>query len=132
MGPIIGEAERVLRDRDAMHARLTGMFKPKCRCVWHGVHCDKTATQEDGLCDWCGTRTPEMLRDNPNAMWGIDDPDCFIGLGGGTESGYNHQAGWGPIPSSVRPTACWMPDSGRTLHCLDVHGLGCERGPDAG
>jgi hypothetical protein len=30
------------------------------------------------------------------------------GLAGGTVTGYNHQAGWGPIPDDVRPTACWM------------------------
>lgn len=76
-----------------------------CRCIWHGVRCEKEATQEDGLCDWCGVRTPEDMRDNPFAIW---HDGQFQGLGGGSVTGYNHQAGWGPIPEGVRPTACWM------------------------
>jgi hypothetical protein len=36
------------------------------------------------------------------------------------EPGYNHQAGWAPIPDDVRPTACWLPDSGRVLGPLEV------------
>lgn len=78
----------------------------RCRCVWHGVACAKEATQEDGFCDWCGERRPEDLRDNPFAMWSPEGE--FLGLGGGTVTGYNHQAGWDPIPDDVRPTACWM------------------------
>jgi hypothetical protein len=85
----------------------------KCRCVWNHVPCEKLATQEDGLCDWCGTRRAEDLRDNPFAIFGPDGQ--FQGLGGGAVTGYNHQAGWGDIPDTVRPTACWFPDSGRTL-----------------
>jgi len=79
----------------------------RCRCVWHGVQCDKEATQEDGLCDWCGSRRPEQLRESENA---IIDPITgeYLGLAGGTVTGYNHQAGWGPIPDDVRPSACWM------------------------
>lgn len=78
----------------------------RCRCVWHGVPCQKEATQEDGLCDWCGVRRPEDMRDNPFASWSSEGE--FLGLGGGTVTGYNHQAGWDPIPDDVRPTACWM------------------------
>jgi hypothetical protein len=77
-----------------------------CRCVWHGVPCAKPATQEDGYCDWCGTRRPEDMRNNPFAMWSPEGE--FLGLGGGTVTGYNHQAGWDGIPEDVRPTACWM------------------------
>ena len=78
-----------------------------CRCVWHGVPCDATATQEDGLCDWCGERRPGDLMDNPYAVFGPDG--TFRGLGGGDNTPYNHQAGWNPIPATVRPTACWIP-----------------------
>ncbi len=80
----------------------------RCRCIWQNVRCDKEATQEDGLCDWCGVRWPEDMKGNP--FW-----DDRHGLAGGTVTGYNHQAGWDPIPDDVRPTACWMPDSGRIL-----------------
>jgi hypothetical protein len=83
----------------------------RCRCIWQNVRCEKGATQEDGLCDWCGTRRPEDLRDNPFAMF--DQEGAFLGLAGGTVTGYNHQAGWDGIPDDVRPTACWFPDSGR-------------------
>lgn len=78
-----------------------------CRCVWRGVPCAKEATQEDGLCDWCGVRRPEDMHNNPYAIF---DPitGSYMGLGGGTVTGYNHQAGWPPIPDTVRPTACWM------------------------
>ena len=78
----------------------------RCQCVWHGVPCAKEATQEDGLCDWCGVRRPEDMRDNPFANWSPTGE--FLGLGGGTVTGYNHQAGWPGIPADVRPTACWM------------------------
>jgi hypothetical protein len=75
--------------------------------VWQGVACAKEATQEDGFCDWCGVRRAEDLRANPFALV---DPltDEVLGLGGGGVTGYNHQAGWDPIPDEVRPTACWM------------------------
>lgn len=104
---------------------LVSSNKPLCRCVWQKVHCDKEATQEDGLCDWCGPRRPEDLRDNPFAQWGPDGE--YLGLAGGTVTGYNHQSGWGLIPDDVRPTACWIGDSGRLLTCIRVHGLGCSR-----
>ncbi len=77
-----------------------------CRCIWHGVQCRAAATQEDGLCDWCGVRRPEDLRDSPNAIWSSTGE--YLGLADGTVTGYNHQAGWGDIPDNVRPTACWM------------------------
>jgi hypothetical protein len=86
---------------------------PGCICVWHGVRCEKPATQEDRLCDWCGVRRPEDMRGNEFAEFSADGQ--YLGLNGGTITGYNHQAGWGPIPAEVRPTACWMPDSGREL-----------------
>jgi hypothetical protein len=100
--------------------------RPLCRCVWQQFHCDKEATQEDGLCDWCGTRNPEDMQSNPFAQFDRQTGK-YLGLAGGTVTGYNHQAGWGEIPDGVRPTACWMPDSGRTLNCLTAHGLGCSR-----
>lgn len=83
----------------------------RCRCVWHGVACDKEATQEDGLCDWCGIRRPEDMRDNPFALWSENGQE-YLGLAGGTVTGYNHQAGWHDIPADVRPTACWMENRG--------------------
>ncbi len=82
-----------------------------CRCTWHGVRCPRPASQEDGLCDWCGTRRPEDLRGNPKALW---DPTTgeSLGLGGGwgpdDDPPYEHQAGTAGISPDVRPTACWM------------------------
>ena len=81
-------------------------LRVRCACVWHGVRCAKEATQEDGLCDWCGQRRPDDLRNNPFAIFAADGK--YLGLGGGTVTGYNHQAGWDGIPDTVRPTACWM------------------------
>ena len=78
----------------------------RCRCVWQGVHCPRPATQEDGLCDWCGPRRPEDMRNNPLAMWGPAGE--YLGLGGGGPNPYEHQAGQAGIPAEVRPTACWM------------------------
>lgn len=83
----------------------------RCRCIWADVRCPNAATQEDGLCDWCGTRRVEDMRSNPNAMWSPLTGE-YLGLGGAGEA---HQAGIGPIPDSIRPTACWMPDSGRSI-----------------
>ena len=85
----------------------------RCRCIWQTVRCTKDATQEDGCCDWCGSRNPEDMRDNPFAQWSADG--AYLGLAGGTVTGYIHQAGWGDIPDDVRPTACWMSGSGRVL-----------------
>ena len=78
----------------------------RCRCVWAGRHCSHPATQEDGLCDWCGVRTPEQLKGNPNAMWSPLNGE-FLGLGG---HGYDH------VDPSRTPDACWMDNSGRDLH----------------
>lgn len=76
----------------------------RCRCIWADKRCSHLATQEDGLCDWCGTRRPEQLRGNPNALI---EPQTgkFLGLGG---ANYDH------IDSTRRPDACWMDNSGRT------------------
>lgn len=60
----------------------------RCRCIWHGVACAKQATQEDGLCDWCGPRTDEQMRGNPYAVFGSEGE--YLGLGGGSGTGYNH------------------------------------------
>lgn len=87
--------------------KVGGNERPfQCRCVWHGVRCEKDSTQEDGLCDWCGVRRPEDMEGNPFANFNADGE--YTSLSGGTVTGYNHQAGWGVIPDSVRPTACWM------------------------
>lgn len=76
----------------------------RCRCVWNDARCPNNATKEDGLCDWCGTRRPEDLRDNPKAMFGPDGK--YLGLGGGGEL---------HVDPTQTPDACWMSDSGRTL-----------------
>lgn len=88
----------------------------RCRCVWADVRCPRPATQEDALCDWCGTRRPEDTRDNPKALIAPDGE--FMGLGGGGDEydpPYEHQAGQAGIPNDVRPTACWMAGSGRCM-----------------
>lgn len=86
----------------------------RCRCIWQNFRCTKEATQEDGCCDWCAeTRTGEDMVDNPFAQYAPDG--TYLGLAGGTVTGYIHQAGWGEIPDNVRPTACWMLGSGRVL-----------------
>lgn len=81
------------------------MRLPRCRCVWAEARCPNDATQEDGLCDWCGKRRVEDMRGNPNAMY---DPTTgeYLGLGGRGETHVN--------PTRT-PDACWMPSSGRTL-----------------
>lgn len=77
----------------------------QCRCVWADVRCPNEATQEDGLCDWCGDRRPEDLHNSRNAMF---DPLTgeFTGLGGGGEA---------HVDPERTPDACWMPESGRVL-----------------
>jgi hypothetical protein len=77
----------------------------RCRCVWAGIRCPNTATQEDGLCDWCGERRPEQLHDNPRAIFSLRTGE-FLVLGGGGEA---------HVDPSMRPDACWMPFSGRTF-----------------
>lgn len=81
-------------------------FKLACRCVWQGVPCDADATQEDGKCDWCGERTTEQLRASPFVILDLDGN--VLGLGGGAETPFNHQAGRGPIPVDKVPSACWL------------------------
>lgn len=78
---------------------------PPCRCVWRGVPCGAPATQEDGLCDWCGTRTAEQVARSPHAVVAADGKAT---LGGGSATPYNHQAGRSGIPADARPSACWM------------------------
>lgn len=77
----------------------------RCRCCWADKRCPNPATQEDQLCDWCGTRNPEQLRGNPKAMFSPLD-GSFLGLGGGGES---------HVDPERRPDACWMPGSGRVF-----------------
>lgn len=87
----------------------TGL-RVQCRCVWLDERCPNDATQEDGLCDWCGTRNAEQMRDNPNAVIGPEGE--FLGLGG---RGELHDApladrlGYGP------PKACWYDQDNRRL-----------------
>jgi hypothetical protein len=80
----------------------------KCACVWHDVRCPNDATQEDQLCDWCGKRRPEDVRNNPKAMFSPDGE--YLGLGGAGEAHTN---------TAYTPDACWMPNSGAARG--DVH-----------
>lgn len=75
-----------------------------CACVWRGKRCDRLATQEDLLCNWCGNdRREEQLRLDPKAM--ILPNGTFMGIGGG-----------GPHDGTFEnPGACWYPDSGRVV-----------------
>lgn len=78
------------------------------------MRCPNDATQEDGLCDWCGTRRPEQMRDNPKAMWDADG--TYLGLGG---RGELHdfpltQDANGRTPEG-KAAACWYPFSGRVV-----------------
>lgn len=84
----------------------------RCHCIWADVRCPNDATQEDGLCDWCGKRRPEDMRNNPKAMW---DPTTgkFLGLGG---------AGEAHSDTRFTPDACWMPNSGRVLAIPEMWG----------
>lgn len=77
----------------------------RCRCVWADVRCPNAATQEDGLCDWCGIRRLEDLANNPNVLRHAVTGEV-LGLGGGGEA---------HVDPTLTPDACWMPDSGRTL-----------------
>lgn len=77
----------------------------RCGCVWRGEQCANRATQEDGLCNWCGNgRTPEQMKDDPKAM--VLPDGTFMGIGG---AGQLHDS----RPGS--PGACWYPDSDRTV-----------------
>lgn len=81
----------------------------RCRCVWAGKRCPNDASQEDGLCDWCGDRTADQQERSPLA---IRHPVTgeVLGLAGGSQA---------HVDSTRRPDACWMPDSGRTLGGTD-------------
>lgn len=88
-----------------MTERLTDLLR--CRCVWRGERCTNKATEEDGLCNWCGNgRSVERLREDPNALIGPDGE--VLGIGGG---GQLHDSRY---PGEI-PAACWYPDSGRTV-----------------
>lgn len=76
----------------------------RCRCLWADVHCPNEATQEDGLCDWCGTRRVEDIAHHPNLLVAPDGE--ILGLGG---------AGQAHVDPSRTPDACWMPGSGKVL-----------------
>ena len=90
----------------------------QCRCLWLDERCTFTATQEDGLCDWCagiGARTEEQLRANAAA---IVDPRTgeYLGLG----SNYaHHDAPLADRKASV-PKACWYENSGRTFTAVPM------------
>lgn len=80
------------------------ILRIQCRCVWDSGRCSNDATKEDGLCNWCGVRTAEDVKDDPNALWGPDGE--FLGYGGARQP---HVNPW------LTPDACWMSNSGRTL-----------------
>lgn len=71
----------------------------QCRCICKGERCTDRATQEDGLCDWCGRRTVEQEKAHPNAMFGADG--YFFGIGGAGLSHASH--------------SCWDEQTERTL-----------------
>lgn len=76
----------------------------RCRCICQGERCADEATQEDGLCDWCGERTYEQLQAHPNAMFGPENserPGHFYGIGG---AGLSHAS-----------YSCWDTRTERTL-----------------
>jgi hypothetical protein len=80
----------------------------RCRCVWRGERCENRATQEDGLCNWCGNgRTVEQQRSDPKALIGPNGE--FFGIGG---QGQLHDVD----PNKPASTAaCWYPDADRTV-----------------
>ena len=82
-----------------------------CCCVWRDEQCPNAATQEDGLCDWCGDRTEDQYRTNPKALISPITGE-YLGLGG---AGELHDS----RPGS--PGACWYPDSGRILSAVVAH-----------
>lgn len=80
-----------------------------CRCIWNGRRCTHDATQEDGLCDWCGERREgDIQPDSPGAMFGPDGE--YLGLGGAP---YQDHDSPNALPGG--PYACWYENSGRTL-----------------
>lgn len=85
-----------------------GRVSSQCGCVWRGERCLNRATQEDGLCNWCGNgRTPEQMRDDPKALIALEG--TFMGIGGGGQLHDYDQA----KPAST--AACWYPESDRTV-----------------
>ena len=101
------EAKRIRESADpALVERV--MDRLRCACVWRGERCPNLATQEDGLCNWCGNgRMPEQMRDDPKAL--IAPDGTFMGIGGGGQLHDFDQA----KPAST--AACWYPDSDRTV-----------------
>lgn len=81
----------------------------RCCCVWRGERCTNQATEEDGLCNWCGNgRSLDRLRLDPKALIGPNGEfDGSIG-GGGQTHDYDASK-----PASTR--ACWYPDSDRVV-----------------
>lgn len=50
----------------ASQARRHEEERPQCSCVWRGERCPDLATQEDGLCDWCGNHDTCADHDGPH------------------------------------------------------------------
>jgi hypothetical protein len=89
------------------HAQISGGTDLRCRCEWRGERCTNQATQEDGLCNWCGNgRTIEQQRDDPKAVTGPNGE--FYGISG---AGQLHDSRY----PGEQPAACWYPNSGRQV-----------------
>lgn len=80
----------------------------RCACVWRGERCENRATQEDGLCNWCGNgREPEQMMDDPKAL--VLPDGTFMGISG---AGQLHDYDQSKPASTA---ACWYPDSDRVV-----------------
>jgi hypothetical protein len=80
----------------------------QCRCLWRGERCTNQATQEDGLCNWCGeNRTEHSLRKDPAAHIGPDG--TYFGLSG---RGQTHDY---DVNKPASTAACWYPNADRTV-----------------
>jgi hypothetical protein len=98
--------------REVITAAKRRMAETQCRCVWRGERCENQATEEDGLCNWCGNgRTERRLRRDPKAV--TDPGGKFYGISG---AGQLHDSD--PSKPAASTPACWYPDSDRTV--LDV------------
>ena len=87
---------------------MTPVDRSRCGCVWRNERCENRATQEDGLCNWCGNgRTHAQMRDDPKAYLGPDGE--FLGISGKNQFHDYDQS----RPAST--SACWYPDSDRTV-----------------